>query len=455
MMSKIYARAGGVLVWLGDAIASTEEAVQVINIFDSTGMTQQEQANFLGRLTVNDILGDLRYGTRWKAVSTLLEAPWFKRVWVMQEIALSTRAILICGPNRIFWETLDLFCNWLSYSIASSAESANSNAVTLMAHLRRLVIQKRMQELSLFELLAMTRHLDATVPHDHIFGMLALGDFAKTDGIVVDYNQPCEILYTNLAITMVQSGNTFKNLSLAGLTQKSALTLPTWVPDWSLGSARTKEFPISEFAPWFWAGGPASISELAPLSEGRLEIDGFLFDTISKVTEKTFETDPDEVGSWESNNVNVYAQCAFIRDAHSFPNASHPYPTGKPWSTIWPKFLACSQWLDPSTGNNMKKEKVDDELFEKGYEGYMLRINNLDEVVRGVATDDVLRRVEETREHAIPYQGIISMVLKSRRCALTAKGWLGWVPREAREGDLVVVFRGAKAVHVLRYALIT
>ena len=33
----------------------------------------------------------------WVALAHLLERPWFTRTWVIQEVALATRAEIVCG----------------------------------------------------------------------------------------------------------------------------------------------------------------------------------------------------------------------------------------------------------------------------------------------------------------------------------------------------------------------
>lgn len=55
----------------------------------------------------------IAYDPRWKAMRALIERPWFKRVWVVQEAGLSPGARILCGPVEIEWADLIRLETWL------------------------------------------------------------------------------------------------------------------------------------------------------------------------------------------------------------------------------------------------------------------------------------------------------------------------------------------------------
>lgn len=89
-MSRIYAGADNVCVWLGDEKEESNIAMQfisrVVNLDD------------FDRLIVDD-----KNKAEWFAMSNLMKREWFSRRWVVQEIALAKRATVYCGEKDVDW----------------------------------------------------------------------------------------------------------------------------------------------------------------------------------------------------------------------------------------------------------------------------------------------------------------------------------------------------------------
>ena len=89
-MSRIYAGAENVCVWLGDESEDSNIAMQfisrVVNLDD------------FDRLILDD-----KSHAEWAAMSQLMKRDWFNRRWVVQEIALAKRATVYCGDKDVDW----------------------------------------------------------------------------------------------------------------------------------------------------------------------------------------------------------------------------------------------------------------------------------------------------------------------------------------------------------------
>ncbi|KAK3364667.1 heterokaryon incompatibility protein-domain-containing protein [Lasiosphaeria hispida] len=92
MMSRIYTRASEVCIWLGEdndesktAIDFIHEEIRVLNNFDK-------------------LCSDKKYTEKWRALMILMQREWFSRRWVVQEIALASKAKIYCGPDHISWK---------------------------------------------------------------------------------------------------------------------------------------------------------------------------------------------------------------------------------------------------------------------------------------------------------------------------------------------------------------
>ena len=115
-MGNIYSRADRVIIWLGPATLATDV------IMDSLRQLQEECFKHAYK---DWKLADKRWIDLWSAVKPilrrqhsdlerlqrkgielLLERPWFQRVWILQEVANATTAVVCSGtksvPARIF-----------------------------------------------------------------------------------------------------------------------------------------------------------------------------------------------------------------------------------------------------------------------------------------------------------------------------------------------------------------
>ena len=112
LMAYIYSGAERVVVWLGDADAGTGPALDMISQCEN-GFETKIDSNENGDL--NEEHGYTFHGVppstdpKWKLLGTFLLRPWFKRAWVVQEVALAKvprEVLFVCGTDVIPWERL-------------------------------------------------------------------------------------------------------------------------------------------------------------------------------------------------------------------------------------------------------------------------------------------------------------------------------------------------------------
>lgn len=96
MMASIYGDSDCVWVWLGDAKENDDSKIafhfiskRVLNLADFDRLIKDEKTS-----------------EEWAALTTLMNREWFSRRWVVQEIALAKKAVVLVGENRVEW--LDL-----------------------------------------------------------------------------------------------------------------------------------------------------------------------------------------------------------------------------------------------------------------------------------------------------------------------------------------------------------
>ncbi|KAM0183793.1 hypothetical protein ACHAPF_000237 [Botrytis cinerea] len=82
LMAKIYSKASQVVVWLGEAADNSDLALEEIVI-------AANQSEISSRKTTR------------KAIIALLQRPWFRRIWVLQEAAAARHILIMCGLVEI------------------------------------------------------------------------------------------------------------------------------------------------------------------------------------------------------------------------------------------------------------------------------------------------------------------------------------------------------------------
>jgi hypothetical protein len=63
---------------------------------------------------VSSVTKQLRFEFDWKPIASVLRLPWFRRKWVIQEVAMSEKATLICGRQMLTWNTLEELIMYLN-----------------------------------------------------------------------------------------------------------------------------------------------------------------------------------------------------------------------------------------------------------------------------------------------------------------------------------------------------
>lgn len=91
MMDKIYNSAANVCIWLGEEFGAANGAIQLVremmNLrkFDSLVASPDEKG-------------------RWSQLIHMMNAPWFSRRWIIQEVALSRNATVHCANHTLHWD---------------------------------------------------------------------------------------------------------------------------------------------------------------------------------------------------------------------------------------------------------------------------------------------------------------------------------------------------------------
>lgn len=94
-MGSIYASAQNTVIYLGETDEHSDWVIQSLKVAGTTSQPSEGQWD--------------KSALRERLTSSILSRPWFSRVWVLQELALSRSPIIQCGVSRVKWAKIPSF----------------------------------------------------------------------------------------------------------------------------------------------------------------------------------------------------------------------------------------------------------------------------------------------------------------------------------------------------------
>lgn len=226
LMQRIFARAFTVLIYLGQESREQQSSLAM---------------SLLGKPDRLRHVDGLDQNER-RSLKHLFERPYFRRMWIVQEVALAQTLEIHCGPASTYLSTfagkpLEAIFGakvshppWLKHS-----KHANSS-------LRKPSIGSAAQQI--LTLIFDTASCQCKDDRDRIFALFSLldsGDKGDLWGCLsADYNKTTVQVYTQIAAYIAVSGFAWAVLVLSPRLARGDYSggLPSWVPNWkALGNA--------------------------------------------------------------------------------------------------------------------------------------------------------------------------------------------------------------------------
>lgn len=199
LMSEVYKQAQQVLVWLGDCTKAEGNAFLAIKPITRILDTNPTAPRLIHN---DDDLASLGLPPSsspiWRNISKILARPWFTRLWVMQEVALARRVVVLYGTGTILWETFNRF---LKASAAHNlyvnmfAPAANGGwtafrALQIIRSSSQSFAYGLFHEAGIAQLISELRSRDITNPVDRIYGVVGLLDPDIRHALTIDTTSP-------------------------------------------------------------------------------------------------------------------------------------------------------------------------------------------------------------------------------------------------------------------------
>ena len=212
-MRQIYSQATDIIIWLGNKENDSDKALTLIRILSNSYSTGQDRTLGAALRQKPSLLGP----GSWRALSQLLDRPYWDRLWVLQEIVLGgDKTPIFCGHQVVTWGDLYnatyLFGMHNFDIMFSLIDRERKDAGLPVAGLKRnKIIHLKEEQLvqagqgkeHAMCMLDLARKSLATDAKDKIYGVLGMMETSVADQITPDYTSTLAEVFTSFAKAMI------------------------------------------------------------------------------------------------------------------------------------------------------------------------------------------------------------------------------------------------------------
>ena len=247
-MRAIYQRAVRVVIWLGnyyepsdyepsDWVRSTIERRGIMGQNQGTSELVSRAWELAALLAMNpstvspEVYDCLLNTDNWFQLARIFQRPWFERLWVIQELAVSEKAVALCGRFEVEWKYIEKAAAWIVRPESAQIMFVEHILPLMGAH---RVIQVSLQSMAdvdtqnILTVLYSTQAAKCSDPRDRLYAIL--GVVEDTADVDIDYSIPVHEVYRNWASRRIRRTNTLDVLNACADSSRSG-DLPSWVPD--------------------------------------------------------------------------------------------------------------------------------------------------------------------------------------------------------------------------------
>ncbi|KAK3994286.1 heterokaryon incompatibility protein-domain-containing protein [Cladorrhinum sp. PSN332] len=358
-MGEIYSRATCTMVWLGRPSYLSGKGFKA---WTSIANTMRAKHKASGDATPETMIGMLRrrlgggglMATVWNhsIIIPLFRREYFSRMWIVQEIALSRRLVLVCGNDRV---TISDFILGSVGTLASDTGRHHLSTIVNILICRSLlpwapqegfedaayILPKLAKQRgdadvdkNLLTLLNLFRGNNATDPVDKIFGLAGLSREINADKTWdvdqlypicsgMDKTDPARVerTFVSVARRILERQRSLQILGSVchrGNIDASPWNLPSWVPDWT--DRRSVPHPFTTIAE---PSDGLEVATLFPEAPDRLVLSGSLMrngDMIDRIDAVGKLCDSE---SWRRRNYFLMRNGLTLSESHRLDTVNH------------------------------------------------------------------------------------------------------------------------------------
>ncbi|PQE32788.1 hypothetical protein CJF32_00001267 [Rutstroemia sp. NJR-2017a WRK4] len=168
------------------------------------------------------------------SLENMFDRPWFKRLWVWQEVILARKATIFCGSRKLAWFDFRKFL--LAFKLHNTC-NLSRKARKNLTHIARLCSYEYFNRPSkVAELMNSMGACECSDDRDRLYGTFNLlcQDEANLVKIEPNYSKPVSEIYREFARANYEKAGDLDIMDFCDNTPKKVETeraLPSWVPD--------------------------------------------------------------------------------------------------------------------------------------------------------------------------------------------------------------------------------
>lgn len=518
LMRKIYEKAKRVVIWLGedgpDEVDGSDSGKRAFGLAGLLVKAYNEQLKGPPKeiLDLSRRVPGVEWGPKGKLIKDpwddfvkLLERPWvrrvylylihdvsnflvqFGRVWIIQELSVSSDAIFECGDATISWGDFLIAVHY--FTSTPTLEMLFPVGSLQFKQVTGLFVSfdsfKHLGGQGILELLKQHRSCDATLAKDKFFALHGIANDCGTEilDLELDYRLDTKDVYIEIALAILLRSADLDILAVprvvAGLKLSEGLELPSWVPNWSncnlaesfgekgLGFVASRE-TISQ----------VKIVKFSKLGKPSVVVSK-LFQTHEAVPQKILELGPEKASPILGISGFVLDKVVEIGALWDLKPTTTPFlrvPEAQNIYNSWEKVAkACSKFTYEATNelildvyyrclqatnppgefenSSAERQQVDRStrrfrlLHKTGIQKH--KKTNLI-ASWGLMMYEAMTDVYRQRPSGSLAAGLLLTRVENRRMFRTETGYIGIGPQDMLVGDLVSLFAGSKVPLVVR-----
>ena len=373
----------------------------------------------------------------WESLKTFYRIPWLRRLWVLQEVALSSSAIVLWGNTEVSWDIVGRASEVIQddHNLWNAVDQRTGVGNAYLMHSLR---NSNPPLHSFRTLLQRARRFETTDPRDRIFAVLGLSttDRPTGDGTLFlepDYTLTVPQLYLAVAQRIIESDQNLGLLSAVQLRHRDLglqKEMPTWVPRWNnfsvniLAGVDGKSHKV--------AAGLSVPDPVYSIKEsGFLVVHGLEIDVITRTTEKMAEDDFRLSDVLAKSHANSHLWRRRFDELLNQP--IEPHLKALAWA-----MTAGKDWADEPIGNP-ESHWLD---FQMWWTSISLQ--------NGCTLDPDGQCSHDDNGGNIKRFLVAASDCWDRRLFMTETGFIGLGPEVLRVGDRVCVLAGGPVPYILR-----
>lgn len=442
LMRDIFGRASYVVAYLGE---EADDSHLVPGLMEAVACANYglEPGQWMLRRTVESSL-PIESDRSWQACQAFMRRSWFRRVWILQEVAVAADVRIICGSWDESWELFEsalatardhqVLPFWVDFNapdtIREASETGYKSAWLLIWARSNYQNGTRW---SLLKLLELFRGTEATRARDLAFALLGLARDATDAALDPDYDSSLEEVFTRYVAFFIHEYQSLRLLSEAGLGAMPH-RFPSWVPDWTVEKNKLTGGDYDTTEDYYHAAKDSKPIIRPYRDPAILAVGGGIVDTVVKIS-KDHKLGPGDIAQGKALHPLLYR----IRDCDEMLATLASYPTGENLHEVYWRTLI----RNLTKGD--EKPPLEFEVSYKAAREYLDRAQGRGERLNARSAD-----TQTLWANMQPYMRSLLTIFEDTLFCITEKGYIGLVPPKTEPGDVISVLFGGPTPFILR-----